>query len=149
MAEGNGQRIRVILRMVQIHDNLEPAWDEEGEFRFTATVTSRNRGGISKKTILPPPESGLKFYKIRDNPAWNRLKLDKVIFEGEVDDHLEVDIIGEELDFLTPNDQLDPYHRTFEGDPSTWIGLYHPGDEGVGDPERRSNWWIYLEVEGA
>jgi hypothetical protein len=149
MAEGNGQRIRVILRMVQIHDNLEPAWDEEGEFRFTAKVSSPNRGGILKETILPPPESGLKFYKVSDNPAWNRLKLDKVLFEGEVDDRLEVEILGEELDFLSPNDQLDLYHRVFEGDPASWVGLYHPGDEGSSDPERMSNWWVYLEIENA
>ena len=84
-----------------------------------------------------------------DSPAWNRLQLDKTLFEGEVDDHLEVEIIGEELDFLTPNDQLDRYHRVFEGDPSSWIGFYHPGDEGSSDPERMNNWWIYLEIEGA
>jgi hypothetical protein len=146
MAEGSGERIRVILRMVQIHDDLEPAWEDEGEFRFTATVSSRNRGGIEVKTVLPSEDG---HYKIMDNPAWNRLQLDKTLFEGEVDDHLDVKIIGEELDFLSANDQLDPYHRVFEGDPSSWVGYYHPGDEGSGDPERRSNWWIYLEVEPA
>ena len=146
MAEGNSERIRVILRMVQIHDDLEPAWEDEGEFRFTATVSSRNRGGIQHKTVHPSEDD---HYKVSDNPAWNRLHLDKTLFEGEVDDHLEVEIIGEELDFLSANDQLEHYHRVFEGDPSSWIGFYHPGDEGSSDPERMSNWWVYLEIEGA
>ena len=43
MADGSGERIRVILKMVQIHDDLEPVWEDEGEFRFSATVSSRNR----------------------------------------------------------------------------------------------------------
>ena len=145
MAEGNGGGICVILRMVQIHDDLEPAWEDEGEFRFTATVSSRNRGGIEVKTVLPSDDG---HYAIMDNPAWNRLKLDKTLFEGEVDDHLEVEIVGEELDFLQ-NDQLDRYHRVFEGDPSSWVGFYHPGDEGSTDPERMNNWWIYRDVEAA
>jgi hypothetical protein len=146
MADEKGKRIKVILRMVQIHDNLEPAWDDEGEFRFQCTVTSRNRGGIEEKTTLPRHK---KFYRISDNPAWNRLKLDETLFEGEVDDHLAVEILGEELDHLTPNDMLDRYFREWEGDPSDWIGIYHPGDEGSSDPERMSNWWVYLEIEPA
>ncbi len=146
MAEDKGTRIRVILRLVQIHDNLEPAWEDEGEFRFTARVTSRNRGGIEEVTRLPKKK---KFYRISDNPAWNRLRLDAVLFEGEVDDHLEVDILGEELDFLSADDQLDRYHRVWEGDPSDWIGHYRPGDEGSDDPEQMSNWWVYLEIEEA
>jgi hypothetical protein len=146
MGDQKGKNVRVILRMVQIHDNLEPPWDDEGEFRFHATVSSRNRGGIEEKTSLPRKK---KFYPISDNPAWNRLKLDEVLFEGEVEDHLEVEILGEELDHLSPNDQLDRYHRVWEGDPAEWIGIYHPGDEGSEDPERMSNWWVYLEIEPA
>ena len=146
MSHVNGKRIRVILRMVQIHDKLEPVWEDEGEFRFTATVTSRNRGGIEAKTVLPGEQD---HYKVMDNPAWNQLKLDKTLFEGEVDDHLEIEIIGEELDLVGPNDQLERYHRVFQGDPDDWIGFYRPGDEGSADPERMSNWWVYLEVEKA
>ena len=54
MADGSGERIRVILKMVQIHDDLEPVWEDEGEFRFSATVSSRNRGGIQQKTSFRP-----------------------------------------------------------------------------------------------
>ncbi len=146
MADATGQRIKVVLHMVQIHDNLEPAWDDEGEFRFTCKVTSRNRGGIVQETVLP---RNAEFYRISDNPAWNRLRLDEVLFEGEVDDHLEIDILGEELDTLTANDELDRYHRVLEGDPASWVGLYEPGDEGSKDPERMTNWWVYIRIEKA
>jgi hypothetical protein len=146
MGDQSGQRVRVILRSIQIHDNLEPAHDDEGEFRFHIKVSSRNRGGIVEETRLPRVK---EFYRISDNPAWNRLTLDELLFEGEVDDHLEVEILGEELDLLTPNDHLTPYRRVFEGPPSEWIGLYRPGDEGSNDPERMKDWWVFLEIEKA
>lgn len=146
MGNGSGERIKVILRMIQIHDDLEPAWDDQGEFRFTARVSSRNAGGWTEETTLPRKKD---FYRISDNPAWNRLRLDEVLFEGEVEDHMEIELIGTELDFLSADDQLDRYHRVWEGSPSDWIGHYRPGDEGSDDPERMSNWWIYLEIEKA
>lgn len=146
MAEGAGKRIRVILRMIQIHDNLEPPWEDEGEFRFTARVSSRNRGGIKEETTLPRKKD---FYRVSDNPAWNRLRLDEVLFEGEVDDHLEVELLGKELDALSADDELERYHRVWEGDPADWIGHYRPGDEGSDDPERMSNWWVYMQIEEA
>jgi hypothetical protein len=146
MADATGERIRVILRTIQIHDNLEPAWDDEGEFRFRARVFSRNRGGVVVETTLPGDDS---HYPVSDHPARNRLYLNKVIFEGEVEDHLEVEVVGEEIDILMPNDQLERYHRVWEGDPSTWIGFYHPGDEGSTDPERMPSWGITLEIERA
>lgn len=146
MAVENGERIRVVLRTVQIHDNLEPSWDDEGEFRFRARVSSRNRGGISQEIVLPGADS---HYKVSDHPARNRLYLNKVLFEGEVDDHLEIEIEAEELDWLTANDKLPRYHRVWTGSPSSWVGLYHPGDEGAGDPERLDKWGITLEIEKA
>jgi hypothetical protein len=138
-------RIRVILKMIQIHDALVGPGDDEGEFRFQCTVSSAGNG-ILQETRLPRKE---KFYRISENPAWNRLTLNELLFEGEVTDHLQVEILGEELDLLTPNDHLTPYRRVFEGDPESWIGLHHPGDQGAPDPERMEDWWVYLEVERA
>jgi hypothetical protein len=146
MADDKGQRIRVVLKWVQILDNLEPIFKERGEFRFNIRVASENRGGIVEETSLPRRK---KYYSISDNPAWNKKLLDEVVFEGEIDDHLEIAIEGEELDYLSPNDQLDPYRRTFIGDPSSWIGEYYPGDEGANDPEKLSNWRICYEIQRA
>ncbi len=143
MAEG--KRIRVTLRWLQILDNLEPAYDEVGEFRFSSRVSSRNGDVVTEVKF---PEEG--HYSIRDHPAWNKLsKLDKVLFEGEVTDHLVVELFGEELDMMSANDHLEPYRREFEGPVDEWVGQYFPGDEGGKDtdPENLSNWRIGYDIE--
>ena len=40
MSDNGGGQIRVILRWIQIKDNKEAMWDDEGEFRFRSKVTS-------------------------------------------------------------------------------------------------------------
>jgi hypothetical protein len=142
MGEQLGERIRVVLRKVQINDNLEPFFDDEGEFRFKVRVSSRN--GAVQETQLP--QEG--YYTITDHPSWNQRVLNHVIFEGDVADHLEIEIDGEELD-LTKIDKLTPYRRVFEGSPADWIGSYRPGDEGENDPERMKDWWVFLDIEKA
>lgn len=144
MPDQAGERVKVILKWVQITDNLEPPGQDTGEFRFRVRVSSRNRGGIAEEVWLPRKK---KFYRITDMPGWNRKELDQVVFEGEVDDHLEVELHGEELDFLSPDDQLETYHRVFEGPPSSWFGEYYPGDEGGDDPEHLSNWKVCYAIQ--
>lgn len=142
MAE-NGNRIRVTLLWVQVLDKLEPFFKEKGEFRFKAKLSSDNRGGITKEINFP--EEG--FYEVSDHPAWNKVVLNKVLFEGEVDDHLVVELMGEELDTMSANDLLDHYKRVFTGSPDQWVGWYGPGDERSGDPENLSNWRVCYEIE--
>jgi hypothetical protein len=137
-----GEHIRVILRTIQIHNALEPAWEDEGEFRFRVKVSGRS--GIVAETTLPSEDS---YYSASDHPARNRLYLNKVLFDGEIDDHLEVEIVGEEIDAVSANEELGRYHRVWDGSPSAWIGYYHPGDEGSTDPERMQNWGVSLEIE--
>ncbi len=136
-----GERIKVILRKVQINDNLEPFFEDEGEFRFTVRVSSRN-GGLLRETTIP--KEG--YFEITDHPSWNQKHLNEVVFEGEVEDHLEVEVLGVELDAFSDNDELTPYRRVFEGPPLSWVGLYRPGDEGPDDPEMMRDWWVFLEV---
>lgn len=146
MGDQKGERIRVIFRSLQIHDAKDI--DGEGEFRFTARVTTRSGGGENvTETKLPRQK---KFYRIMESQAWNRLTLDETLFEGVVDgDEMEVEILGEEVDLLKKNDELEPYRRTFTGPPSSWIGSYRPGDEGADDPERMKSWWVFLDIEKA
>ncbi len=103
----------------------------------------------SAPTTAPPrrpvlPEKG--HFEISDHPAWNRLGLDKVIFEGEVRGRLRIDLEGEELDFLSANDRLEDYSRTYEGSPSSFLGKHFPSDEPPNDPESLSNWRICYEI---
>ena len=143
------ERIRVVLRWVQILDNLEPFYKDRGEFRFSSRVASDV--GATQETRFPSEGH----YEISDHPAWNKLNLDRVIFEGEADQKLTVEIMGEEIDVLSPNDELDHYRREFAGPPSTWLGRYGPGDDIAevtppgGDPENMSNWRVSYAIERA
>jgi hypothetical protein len=149
MAEQTG-RVRVILRWIQILDTMEPAWKEKGEFRFTARVSTENGGGVVRESRFP--EQG--HYDISDHPAWNKVVMNRVLFEDAVQDHLLVELNGEELDTFSKNDQLDTYRREFRGDPSTWFGWYGPGDDtsaeiNPADPENMSNWRVAYVIEPA
>lgn len=149
MAEQIGGRIKVVLRWIQILDKMEPAWKEKGEFRFTTRVSSDNG---NQRVEMKFPEQG--HYDISDHPAWNKVVLNRTIFEGTVSDHLVVELNGEELDTMSANDQLDSYRREFTGDPRTWAGWYGPGDDASAavnpaDPENMSNWRICFVIEVA
>jgi hypothetical protein len=148
MAEQTGSRIRVVLRWIQILDTMEPAWKEKGEFRFTTRVATENGGGFVQEMKFP--EKG--HYDISDHPAWNKVILNRTIFEGSVADHLVVELRGEELDTFSANDHLDLYRREFRGTPDQWIGWYGPGDDSAADinpadPENMSNWRVCYVVE--
>ncbi|MGH7503385.1 MAG: hypothetical protein ACREL7_16785 [Longimicrobiales bacterium] len=138
-------RIRVTLRWIQILDNLEPFFKERGEFRFSASVS----GDGKRPSISRFPKEG--FYEISDHPAWNKLNLDRVLFEDEVDGALTVELMGEELDTVSANDQLDAYRRSFAGTPSGWIGHYGPGefetDIDSNDPENMTNWRVSYDID--
>jgi hypothetical protein len=149
MAEQTG-RVRVILRWIQILDTMEPAWKEKGEFRFTARVSTENGGGIVRESKYP--EQG--HYDISDHPAWNKVVMNRVLFEDAVQDHLLVELRGEELDTFSANDHLDTYRREFRGDPTSWFGWYGPGDDtsaeiNPADPENMSNWRVAYVIEPA
>jgi hypothetical protein len=138
------ERIKVTLRWIQILDNLEPAWKERGEFRFTARIAADGKVLETKF-----PKEG--YYEISDHPAWNKLNLDRVLYEGPVESQLVVELMGEEIDFMSANDQLDHYKRAFEGPPSAYAGAYGPGefeaDIDPNDPENMSNWRVSYVIE--
>ena len=146
MAAQESQRIRITLRWIKILDQLEPYFDDEGEFRFHATISSE-MDGETVTAETPFPEEG--FYPISDRPGYNFMELNKVIFEGEVGSNLVVEIAGEEIDELSANDQLDTYRREFHGDVDDWYGVYKPHDERSDDPENLSNWRLCYVIERA
>ena len=141
MSENGGEKVRVVLRWIQIKDNKEAPWDDEGEFRFRSVVTT---GGESHE--LEFPEKG--YWQISDNPIRNKVdKIDKVLFEGAAGDSLVVELYGVELDQLTANDHLETYRREFTGAASSWVGRHQPTDEGSGDPENMSDWRVCYDIE--
>jgi hypothetical protein len=142
MSDNGGNRIRVILRWIQVTDIHEAPGDQEGEFRFRSRVAT---GDEANELQFPTPPS---YWTFRDDPRFNKMdKIDKVLFEGEAGDSLVVELSGEELDLLSANDQLEPYRKEFTGPVSSWLGRYQPTDEGVGDPENLKDWRICYDVE--
>jgi len=148
MSEGNGQRIRVTVQWVQILDNLEPAFKEKGEFVFRSVVKSNN---FPVKHESRYPATG--HISISDQPVVNKEIIKWVIFEGDVSDHLVIELFGEELDTLTANDHLENYRREFSGPVSEWLGTYGPGEDfskgesGDDDPEMMSNWRVNIFID--
>ena len=137
------ERIRVVLRWIQIKDNKEAAWDDEGVFRLQSKVTTQ---GVSHE--LEFPEQG--YWSISDHPKRNKVdKIDKILFEGHAGDSLTVELSGVELDKMTANDHLENYSKSFTGDHSEWLGRHQPTDEGIGDPENMSDWRICYDIESA
>jgi hypothetical protein len=135
--------MRVVLRWIQIKDNKEAAWDDEGEFRFRSKVTT---AGATHEVRFP--EEG--YWSISDHPRRNKVdKIDKILFEGEVGGSLIVELFGEELDTVTANDSLEDYRREFTGPASSWVGTHQPIDEGTGDPENLSDWRVCYDIETA
>ena len=133
-------KIRIILRSIQILDSKDV--DGEGEFRFRSKVTT---AGKSHELQFPD-----KYWRISDHPLRNTdQKIDKVLFEGEVGDQLVVELFGEELDNFSSNDQLETYRREFSGDPSGWVGRHEPIDEGSNDAENLTDWRISYDIEMA
>lgn len=131
MPEPTPARIRVTLRWIQILDKMEPVWKETGEFRFQARVST---AGQVRECHFP--EKG--HYEISDHPAWNKVVLNRVIYDGPAGDAMTVELMGEELDTFTADDRLDHYRREFTGAPESWYGWYGPGEDVPANVSRRS-----------
>ena len=141
MSENGGTQIRVTLRWIQIKDNKEAMWDDEGEFRFRSKVTT----GTNVEE-LEFPEQG--YWAISDHPRRNKVdKIDKVLYEGEAGDSLVVELSGVELDQMSANDELQDYRREYTGDVSSWAGRHQPTDEGAVDPENLVDWRVCYDIE--
>lgn len=139
------ERIRVILRWIQVLETHEPFFKKSGEFRFVATVSAGENGRIVKSHL---PEKG--HLSISSSFAQNKITFDKIIWEDDVADFLSIQIAGEEVDLLSKNDQLPVYQRTFAGRPQSWIGWYGPGDDTPGeDPENLKSWRVCYVIEAA
>lgn len=139
------KHIRVTLRYVEILDSKDLDGEGEFVFEFTGSVPDR-----SEEQSIRIPESG--HMSISDHPAMRKVTMNKVIFDGEVEDG-ETFVLegkGTELDRLSANDELTAYRREFTGDVDEWLGSYSPWDEGSAhdtDPEQLGDWRISYSIE--
>ncbi|HUF13476.1 MAG TPA: hypothetical protein VMN78_10280 [Longimicrobiales bacterium] len=145
MSNATPERIRIVLRWIQVLETHEPFFKKAGEFRFVATVSAGENGRVVK---TPLPQKG--YLSISSSFAQNKITFDQLLFEDEVADSLTIEIAGEEVDLLSKNDQLPSYRRSFSGKPSSWIGWYGPGDDTPGDdPENLKSWRVCYVIEAA
>lgn len=145
MTNAAPERIRIVLRWIQVLETHEPFFKKAGEFRFVATVSAGDDGRVIKTRL---PEKG--YISISSSFAQNKVTFDQILFEGEVRDGLTIEISGEEVDLLSKNDQLPSYRRSFTGSASSWIGWYGPGDDTPGsDPENLKSWRVCYIIEAA
>jgi hypothetical protein len=146
MDDGSGGRIRVILRWIQILEGPSPELNDRGRFSFATRVLSP--AGLLKGMQFP--EEGE--YDIADHPAWNKVVLNRTIYDGHVGEELAIEIEGSAIDSPELSKQLDRYRREFKGDPKTWVGWYGPGDDTSAwiipdDPESMSTWRVCYVIE--
>lgn len=71
------------------------------------------------------------------------LRVDTVIFDGEVDDRLEVTVHALPPD-AGPEKAVSTYRRELTGDPASWVGSYGPR-EATG-PEHLGFWQVYYRI---
>lgn len=149
MAEPTSSRVKVTLRWIQVMDRPEPARKNVGEFRFRTRVST---AAASSECHFP----GQGHFEISDHPAWDKLVLNRVIYEGPAGDSMTVELMSEETDTLRANDLLDHYRREFTGSPDSWYGWYGPGEDvpaGVAkrseDPEMMDGWRVCYIIQPA
>ncbi len=141
-------RVRFTLDWIEITDSMD--LDSVGEFRFLFRLRSERRG-LLRDTYLPPDGT----LEISEDPEKNHLgPLDLVLWEGAVEpgETVVLEATGEEVDLLSPNDELEWYERVFQGDPAGWVRAYGPWDgEGTPgprpDPESLAQWRLAYRVE--
>lgn len=139
------RHVRVTVSNVEMLDSKD--LDMEGEFVFEFRVTVPGKP-VERTTRVP--ETG--HLSISEHPAMNRVSLNTLIFEGEVEDGdtLVLEANAKELDRLSSDDHLTPYRRVLKGPVTEWAGSYTPWDEGskqFDDPEQLGDWRLAFTVE--
>ena len=135
MSENGGTRIRVTLRWIQIKDNKEAMWDDEGEFRFRSKVTT-----AGQTNELEFPEQG--YWSISDHPRRNKVdKIDKVLYEGAAGDSLVVELFGVELDQMSANDELEHFVSSDPFDPYSIEALTEEQERYYLASQWKMMWW--------
>ncbi len=137
-----GKRIKIILEKIHILDDREPFYKGKGEFRFYSKVFSPDNGGLSQTNKFPNDGH----FKLGDKAGENEVQINQVIFDDFVESLLSIQIGGQELDTLDPDDQLCTYKRIFKGKTEEWIGNYanHDGDMNIESP---GGWKVWYRVE--
>ena len=146
-SDAASRRIRVTLRYIEILDSKDV--DTWGEFRFRFRAGVPERDEVVESRI---PEDEHAHVSISEHPANNRIRMETVLFEGDVGpgESLLVEAEGEEVDRFTPDDPIAPYRRVFSAPLEAAFGEHGPWDEGSNgenDPEHLGDWRFAYVIE--
>lgn len=132
--------VRVFLEKIRVLDDRDPLWCGQGEIRFLCRVTPGKDPGRTQSMRLPT--TGV--YQMEPGEQ----VIERYIFDGDLNpsDPLEIEICGVEEDWLSPDDPLTRYRRSFTGNPKSWVKSYGPGDE-IGDAEALADWELWYRIE--
>jgi hypothetical protein len=136
-----GRKLRVTLDRVQILDTKEPFFKPFGEIRLRARVSTRNNGGLVRETSAPAKGT----FSIRGEGEKSMVELGLPIFEGYVEDHLEVELEAIEVDRLSQDEAYQTYRRIHRG-AERLAGLFGPDDE-ILDAEEMTDWRVWYRIE--
>jgi hypothetical protein len=136
-----GRKLRVTLDRVQILDTKEPFFKPFGEIRLRARVSTHNNGGVVRETSAPEQGS----FCIRGQGEKSIVELGVPIFEGYVEDHLEVELRAVEVDRLSHDEAYQTYRRIHRG-AERLAGLFGPDDE-ILDAEDMTDWRVWYRIE--
>jgi hypothetical protein len=136
-----GRKLRVTLDRVQILDTKEPFFKPFGEIRLRARVSTPNNGGIVSETSAPAEGS----FSVYGRGERSLVELGLPIFEGYVEDHLEVELEAIEVDQLSCPDAYQTYRRIHRG-AERLAGLFGPDDE-ILDAEEMTDWRVWYRIE--
>jgi hypothetical protein len=142
MVEGHpkGRRLRVTLDRVQILDSKEPFFKPFGEVCVKARVSTDDNGGLEVQTTAPEKGS----FRVSRHAGRNMVEVKVPIFEGWVEDHLEVELTAIEVDRLTCDEAYQTYRRIHRG--PALVGDYGPHDE-ILDAEELTDWRVWYRIE--
>jgi hypothetical protein len=136
-----GRKLRVTLDRVQILESKEPFFKPYGEVRLHTRVSTRDYGGTVVETTAP--EKGA--FRVSAHAGKNMVELEVPIFEGWVDDHLEVELSAVEVDRFSHDETYQTYRRIHRGTGGL-TGRFGPGDE-VLDTEDMPDWRVWYRIE--
>jgi hypothetical protein len=138
--EPRGRKLRVTLDRVQILDSKEPFFKPFSEVRLRTRVSTLNNGGIVVETTAPRRGA----FRVSTHAGKNMVDIGQAIFEGWVEDHLEVELTAVEVDRLSRDEAYQTYRRIHRS--SELTGEYGPDDE-ILDAEEMTDWRVWYRIE--
>lgn len=153
-------KLRVVLNSIRILNDRDPAMASlrfgeakrgvraaDNRMVLDVEVSTQDDGGPGQRTRLPEDDHGRTYERKFYRPySLYSLRVGVPIFEGDVSGSLDmrIDVVAPQHD---RSQTLSTFARQWTGDPTSWLGSYHPrGIEGL---EHVGFWQVFYNIEAA